>query len=92
MNASIGSPRHTLRDVARLLGVHVATVWRWVLTGVRGRKLPTILVGGRRYVLAADLEAFLARSDEPARPATPRPVDDVRRDEVVDAQLDVLRI
>jgi Protein of unknown function (DUF1580) len=92
MTAIIDSPRYSLSKVAQAANVHVGTVWRWSLHGVRGRKLPTLLIGGRRYVLAADLEAFLAGGGEPARPATPRPVDDVRRDEVVDAQLDVLRI
>ena len=28
----------------------VATAYRWTLHGVRGRKLPTVLVSGRRFV------------------------------------------
>ena len=42
-------PRLSIREVAQLLGVSVATIWRWVLAGVRGR----------RYVLESDLEKFL---------------------------------
>jgi hypothetical protein len=53
------SERLALPQVAKLLKVHVATVWRWVLTGVRGKKLSTMMIGGRRYVLRADLETFL---------------------------------
>jgi hypothetical protein len=49
-----------MREVASCLGIHVGTVWRWYLTGVRGRKLATILIGGRRFVREIDLEAFLS--------------------------------
>ena len=38
---------------------HKATVWRWVLTGVRGVKLETVLVGGRRYTNATAIERFI---------------------------------
>ena len=48
-----------MNEVARRLGVHTSSVWRWKLRGSGGRKLRTFLVGGRRYVLVADLEAFL---------------------------------
>lgn len=66
---------NTLRDrqsigrVAEQLGVHVSTVWRWVLRGVRGRKLATVTIGGRRYILAASLEAFLADSGDRNKPS-----------------------
>jgi hypothetical protein len=60
MAAIIHSKRYTMREVARLLQVHVATIWRWHLHGVRGRRLRTITIGARRYVLDADLDAFLA--------------------------------
>lgn len=55
--------RLSLSEVAKDVGVHVATVWRWVLSGVRGRKLRSVHVGGRRYVLRADLDAFLAPAE-----------------------------
>lgn len=48
-----------MRGVAAHVGVHLATAWRWVLRGVRGRRLRSVLIGGRRYVLRADLAAFL---------------------------------
>jgi hypothetical protein len=57
--------RLTLRQVALLLHVHIATVWRWCLKGVRGRILRTTRVGGRRFVLPADLAAFLAEDELP---------------------------
>ena len=63
MKALFDAQRYSLPDVGRRLNVHSATVWRWALRGVRGRKLRTILVGGRRYVLREDLERFLAPNE-----------------------------
>jgi len=59
MSISPVAERYTFKQVAKLVGVNLATVWRWTLHGVRGRKLRSIHVGGRRFVLAADLEEFL---------------------------------
>lgn len=47
--------RLDLKSVARREGVHFSTVWRWALRGVKGVRLPTVQVGGRRYTTA---EAF----------------------------------
>lgn len=51
--------RLTMSQGARRAGVSTPTMWRWK-DGVRGRRLPTFLVGGRRYVLLDDLEDFVA--------------------------------
>ena len=64
-SALLDSPRLSINEAARRLGVHPSSLWRWILTGTRGRKLRTFLVGGRRYILVADLEAFLAAGQEP---------------------------
>lgn len=50
----------TPAKAAQLLGVHVGTIHRWLIHGVRGRILPSVLVGGRRRILTAQLEAFLS--------------------------------
>ena len=55
----LDTPRYSLRQVATRADVNIATVWRWVGKGVRGRRLRTQYVGGRRFVLASDLDAFL---------------------------------
>ena len=55
--------RMNLREAAELLKVHVATVWRWVTVGVRGRKLGTFFVGGRRFVTREAIERFLLADD-----------------------------
>ena len=41
-------------------GVALSTAHRWRLNGVRGNKLATVLVGGRRYTSIEALERFLA--------------------------------
>lgn len=56
---------------------HLATVWRWCQRGVRGVKLETIVVGGRRFTTTEALERFIARTTaaangEPAPIRTPR--------------------
>ena len=50
----------TPTETAKLLGVHVATVYRWLYRGVRGRKLKSVLVGGRRRIFESELDAFLS--------------------------------
>jgi hypothetical protein len=56
--------RYTLPQIARRADVHPGTVWRWVTSGVRGTKLPSVRVGGRLYVLEDDLDAFIESSNE----------------------------
>lgn len=65
MTNQIESERLTLNAAARRLSVHVSTVWRWYSAGVRGVRLRTHLVGGRRYCTLADLEKFLAMLNAP---------------------------
>lgn len=40
---------------------HIATVWRWINRGVRGIKLETVMIGGRRFTSREALEQFFAR-------------------------------
>jgi hypothetical protein len=49
-----------------------ATVVRWHRVGVRGRILPTVLVGGRRFVSLAALREFINRDDPPVSPTVNR--------------------
>ena len=50
----------TPSKAAQMLGVHIGTIHRWMMNGVRGRILPSVLVGGRRRILVSQLKAFLA--------------------------------
>ena len=75
----------SLREAAKLLPGNPSrtTLSRWTHHGVRGVKLATILVGGRRYTTRDELERFIAASSEQSppieaagegrRPSAPKP-------------------
>jgi hypothetical protein len=49
---------------------HVATLYRWMSRGVRGVKLRTCLLGGRRYTSREALAEFIAETSRPAGAAS----------------------
>ena len=56
---------------------HVSTLHRWRLRGIKGVKLPTRLIGGRRFVDPDELDQFFqnvtaAADRHPVRIRTPR--------------------
>ncbi len=57
-----------------------ATVWRWVLTGVGGIKLESILIGGRRNTSTASIQEFCDQRTAAADGDTP-PVRTLRQRE-----------
>ena len=65
----LGNELLTLRQVADLVGTHLATAYRWALSG----RLRGFRRGGRIVALRSDLEAFLKpvepRQPPPAKPA-----------------------
>ena len=67
--------RMTVSKLACRENVHVATCWRWMQHGVRGVRLRSVRVGGRRFVLESDWLAFSAaiNADLADTPQTPTP-------------------
>lgn len=71
MSIDLERERLSLNEVAQLLDKNLSTVWRWCLTGIKRDgvrvKLPSIVIGGRRYVFRDDLDDFLGalNSDDP---------------------------
>ncbi len=47
-----------------------ASVWRWVLTGVGGIKLESILIGGKRFTSAEAVQRFCDRRTAAAEGST----------------------
>jgi hypothetical protein len=41
-----------------------ATLWRWALRGIRGHRLETVIVGGRRYSSRDAFDRFLRSLNE----------------------------
>ncbi len=59
--------RYSLGEAAKLLKVHISTLHRWRQSGVRGRRLACIRIGGRWYVFADALDDFLDFAPKPIR-------------------------
>ena len=53
--------RWSVNQLARREKLHASTIWRWMLSGVRGTKLRAIRVGGRRFITEADWQDFKLR-------------------------------
>ena len=45
---------------------HVSTIWRWHMRGIRGVKLESVLVGGRRMTSMEAVERFIVATTEAA--------------------------
>ncbi len=62
----------TLPDAAALIASRpgVPTLHRWISKGVRGHRLKSVMIGGRRMVLIEDLEHFLAALNGEPTPET----------------------
>jgi hypothetical protein len=44
--------------------ISISTIHRWIVRGVRGVKLSSVRIGGRRYVTARALSEFLAAAEQ----------------------------
>ena len=65
--------RLTVNQLARREGVHCATPWRWMQHGVRGVRLRSVRVGGRRFVLKSYWQAFSDALNSDLAPAAVPP-------------------
>lgn len=74
MSALLSETRLPINKLASELDVHVSTVWRWTLRGVRGHRLERLIVGGRTYTTREAFERFVAATNGQKLPAgrTPR--------------------
>jgi hypothetical protein len=59
--------------------VHVSTLWRWALSGLRGVRLETALVGGVRVTSNDALRRFFAALNDVPAPANRRPDEEVEK-------------
>lgn len=49
-----------------------ATLWRWHSKGLRGVRLETVVIGGRRYTSTRVIDRFLVAINQNVSGATPR--------------------
>lgn len=56
----------SLNDAAKILPnrPHVSTMWRWYKRGVRGIRLETAVLGGKRYTSKEAIQRFVERTTE----------------------------
>ena len=59
--------------------VHVATVFRWALRGVRGKRLATVIVGGARYTTRSAVLVWIRELNSDAPPSSREPKPDPER-------------
>jgi hypothetical protein len=52
--------RISITQLAQREQVNTSTVWRWTTRGVKGTRLTTFAVGGRRYTSPALFDEFVA--------------------------------
>jgi hypothetical protein len=88
----LDAERISINAAAKLLGLHVGSIFRWASRGVRGRKLPTILVGGRRFVLVRDLKEMLSAINSESTSSVAQPTSSKQKAEAAERELDRLGI
>jgi len=68
---------------------HVSTFWRWSRGGLKGVRLETVVIGGRRYKSREALQRFFQELNKHRDAAPPRPdrLRDLER-QPIDQQLD----
>lgn len=66
---SFSDARSAFPGIKRRLSL--ATLHRWRLSGVRGVKLETILIGGLRFTSREAIARFIAAQNESTTPVTP---------------------
>ncbi len=56
----------SLTEAARILPTrpHCSTIWRWYRRGVRGIRLETAVLGGKRYTSKEAIQRFVERTTE----------------------------
>lgn len=92
MTALLTETRVSLTKLAREQHVHVSTVWRWALRGVRGHRLESFSLGGRRYTTREAFERFIARTNGERLPASQTPRQRQRDIDAVEHELDRMGI
>jgi hypothetical protein len=56
----------SLAEAAKIIPTRpdVSTLWRWYRRGVRGIRLETVIIGGKRYTSRESIQRFIERTTE----------------------------
>lgn len=91
MRSLLTETRLLLSALARSQNVNTATVWRWGTKGVRGVKLETIVIGGRRVTTQEAFERFVAATNPEATATPPAPTPHERRKAIAAAERELAK-
>ncbi len=95
MSHLLAESRLSLSELARREGVAVPTTWRWAQRGVRGVKIETFAIGGRRYTTAEAFARFVEATTAAAQGVTPPARTNRQREAAIakaEAELDKLGV
>lgn len=67
----LAEKRLSITELAGQLGVAIPTVWRWRQKGVRGVRLETFMLGGRRFTTQEAHRRFVERTTAAANGEQP---------------------
>ena len=90
MHQILSETRIALSALARSQNVCTPTVWRWATKGVRGVKLESLAIGGKRITSREAFERFVSATNPNAVTAAsaPSPAESSRRQKRAAAVLD----
>jgi hypothetical protein len=66
MHHLLAEQRVTLTELAQQQQVSSSTVWRWTMRGLRGVRLETYSIGGRRFTTREAFDRFILGSQHPS--------------------------
>ena len=84
-NYLLSEKRISMTELARQLDVTIPTVWRWRQRGVRGIRLETFMLGGRRFTTAEAHRRIVDRTTAAANGETPKARSNRQRERAIAA-------
>jgi hypothetical protein len=83
-------PRISINALAKRVGFHPSTCWRWCLRGVRGIVLESFNVGGKRFTTLPAYERWLTKINRKEASANPVPAYRERAVDAAERELDAI--
>lgn len=85
MDRLLEEERITLTKLAKELDVHTGTVRRWAQRGIKGIRLETFCIGGRRYTTRGAQRRFVVATSDAGAPSKPPRIPCPERQRRIDA-------
>lgn len=69
----LAEQRLSMTELAQRENVNASTTWRWAIRGVKGVRLETFHIGGKRYTTVEAFNRFVERTTAAAQGQLPAP-------------------